>query len=738
MIRAGLVPALLALLVFLGAVLFVAQRVPEAVDTDILSLLPADAHDPVLADALQRASGVASDRVAFVIEGGTPSLRAQAATRLTDLLEETGLFRPSSQDAEELWRWLHTHRTELLCSADKARLADGRGDEMAADALRQWYAPTGIAASRLLQTDPLLLTSRLLGCLVPAGMRGMADGDGSVVSGSITASVFRLDVQDRIGEALSRWRAEYPSKGLRLSRAGALFHATYGAGEARTEISIIGSVTTAAVLLLYWLMFRSFRAPLIAVGMVIYSLSIGLAVTIAVFGHIHAMALVFGAALTGMVIDYTTYYLVTGLGDAAPSRARRRAAIWTPLSLGMLTSVGAFAALLVFPIQAFQQIAVLGGVGLVSAWVATFLLTPLLEGRRVRTGPGARWADRYPGRFLASVPSARLVSIAMAGLAILAIAGYAQGHVLDNVRQFQAPSAKLTAEEARVRDVTGFRSSGLFFLVRGDSRDDVARHEEDLLREMARRGKMQDVTWAASRIAPSQARRKDNRELIEKRLIEPYLEPTLRKLGGGNLHAYDAEEEGAAMPGFIASLRGHTGDVFWSIVPVGGAVPKGLETGEYWQLVDPAARYSSLMREYRQHATYGLIASILATGILLLLAYRRLDALRIMLPMVTAVLVTPAIGMLLGQPFSFFSAMGLFLVVGAGVDYAIFQWESPREEGRWTRVGIALAALMTCISVGLLGLSSVLPVRSFGITVAIGVFLSLTLSPIVRKRASKV
>jgi len=101
--------------------------------------------------------------------------------------------------------------------------------------------------------------------------------------------------------------------------------------------------------------------------------------------------------------------------------------------------------------------------------------------------------------------------------------------------------------------------------------------------------------------------------------------------------------------------------------------------------------------------------------------------------MTVALVVTPAITGLAGIPFSFFSAMGLFLVVGAGVDYAIFQWEHPLDEGKWTRVGIVLAALMTCISVGLLGLSSVLPVRSFGVTVAVGILLSVLLSPLVRR-----
>ncbi len=94
--------------------------------------------------------------------------------------------------------------------------------------------------------------------------------------------------------------------------------------------------------------------------------------------------------------------------------------------------------------------------------------------------------------------------------------------------------------------------------------------------------------------------------------------------------------------------------------------------------------------------------------------------------------------MALGIPFACCSAMGLFLVVGAGVDYAIFQREPSHPESRWTRAGIVLAALMTCISVGMLGFSSVLPVRSFGVTVAVGIFLSLVLSPLARGRTSEV
>lgn len=726
------ISVVLAVLAFLAAGIFTAVQVRTAVDTDILSLLPGDARDPVLADALQQASAVASNRVAFAIEGGTASERHEAAAELSSDLAASGDFRPAAADAEALWRWLFANRTQIACPADRDLLLAGQGAAIAHEALLQWYAPISIGGSRLIASDPLFLTNRLLDCVVPTSFRVAPDRSAEIVSGGITSSVYRLDVQDRIGIVIHEWRDRWAEKGLSLSRAGAVFHASYGAEQARKEMSVIGGLTTVAILLLYWLMFRSMRAPVIAVSMIAYSLTIGVAVTLLVFGHIHAMALVFGAALIGMVVDYTTYYLVTGLGTERTA-AERKAHLVKPLTLGMLTSVGAFAALLLFPIPAFRQIAILGGTGLIAAWAATLIITPLVEGGRIKIGPGAARIERTAGRFLAGVPSRQLGWTIVALTLVVAAAGYMRGGVLDDVRRFQAPSPVLAAEEAHIRALTGFATTGAFYLVKGGSADEAVANEEALLATLARNGELGAVAWAASSLDPSAALRVANAGLLQHQLIEPHLPGLLRALGANNRLAYKNDQTAASLPDFVKSLRGETRGVFWSIVPVTAAPVATVSAQAKWQFVEPAQRYSDLLREYRELATLGLFGAVLFTAIMLLVVYRRIGALKIMLPTVIALIATPAITTLLGLPFSFFSAMGLLLVVGAGVDYAIFQWEHPQEAGKWTRVGIVLAALMTCISVGLLGLSSVLPVKSLGVTVAIGIFLSLVLSPLVRK-----
>jgi predicted exporter len=82
------------LLTILAAVLFVGfkfhQRNP--IDTDILSLLPGDRSNPVLADALDRLNTFSSNRVTLLIEGGTGEARGAAAADLTKRLSDSGIF----------------------------------------------------------------------------------------------------------------------------------------------------------------------------------------------------------------------------------------------------------------------------------------------------------------------------------------------------------------------------------------------------------------------------------------------------------------------------------------------------------------------------------------------------------------------------------------------------------------------------------------------------------------------
>ena len=730
---------LLCLIAILGAGAFVGVKLTggTAVDTDILSLLPASQDDPPVAAALRRLNDVASSRIVILLEGGTPAERTKAAADLSESLVKAGLFRPSAEDGAEAWRWLFAHRASLLCPADRTRLQHGEGRALAHEALLRWYAPFGAANSGLLKSDPLLLTPRLMSCLLGPLAAGRTSQAGAIVSGSVTAPVFDIDTQDRLKTVLKEWRGRWPNPELRMFRAGAIFHADYAAANARWQMSLIAIATGTLILLIYILIFRSLRPALLAIVLILSCLAIGLAVTFVFFDRIHIMVIVFASALIGMVVDYSTYYLITGIAHPTDTAATRRRSIFRPLTLGMVTSVGSFLVLLASPIPAFRQVAVLGSAGLSAAWVLALYLLPVLEGhRRVVTGFAER-AQRAVQRVLAwrSRPIVGIVLVvAAAAVAAIAILG---GNVLDDVRRFQTVSPALAADEEHIRDATGFVMPSAFFLVRGDTEEEEKRNEEALLDRIAAAEPGRDiVALAATRLDPSRETADAQAALLRKNLLDEQLPLVLLQLNVDAPSPYASAEQSdtAALPELVGVLRGNTGGVFWSIVPVtvGAAdIPATIRNDSRWQIVNPAGEYSVLLGRYRWNATLGLIGGVLMTGLILLLMYRRFSALWILLPTALALLTAPALLALVGVPYSFFSAMALFLVVGAGVDYSIFQWEHREARGHWTRLGIALAALMTCTSLGLLGFSSIYPVASFGMTVALGIFLSLVLSPLV-------
>jgi len=720
--------ALPVLLIYVLSTAYVAARFVDGspVDSNILSLLPETGNDPILAAAMRQAGNVASARIGLAVEGEDISSRRAAAQDLETELEKSGLFINSEADGRELYAYLFAHRTEQLCPADRVTLkADhATGVAIAEDAIRQWYGLFSAPDSRLLATDPLLLSMRLFQCTVLATLKGAGSDSAVLLSGRLTRSPFSLEVEDALDRVLSVWGEGHP--GFSVARAGAVFDAGFGARQARQDISLISTLTTIAILALYLGMFRRLRPVLIAVCMVGAALATGVAATLLIFGTIHALALLFGAALVGMVVDYTTYYLVTGLGAEVRSRESRICQIFRPLTLGMMTSVGAFAVLWFFPITAFREIGVLGGVGLLAAWAGAIMVVPLVEGKPKPPGALARALSRIGDRFLGRSPRImRWSGPVIAGGLLLLACFY--GRTLDDVRRFQAPSAVLRAEEARVAALSGLRPGSRFFLVRGQNAEEATRNEERMMTQL---GTARGRLIAASHIAPSMWQRGADREMIRTGLIDAQLPDLVRKLGAGNAAAYATVGQAAEapLPKAVVWLRGQTMGQSWSIVPLpGDVVLPAVVPDATWQIVDPAAVYSRSMRRFRQFASLGLAAAFISTGLILLAVYRRWDALWLLGPCFLALIVALCVPPLLGMPVSFFSFMGAFLVIGAGVDYSIFQWEHGAEAS-WTRVGIMIAAGMTTLSIGLLGASGTYPVRAYGVTVAIGIILSLYLS----------
>ena len=682
----------------------------RAFDTDIQSLLPQNALEPVVRTAISAAGAAASSRAAILISGEDFARVAEARAELERALRATGLFTPDGAEGEAFGRWLYANRNALLCETDPARFD---ADAAIARANALLYSPLAPISGQLLANDPFLRALQLAQCLQPAGAPA---GEAVLVSGRLNASAFRLDVQDAVTVAVTGWRARYPD--LHVARAGAVFYAEDGARRARSEVSLIAGVSMAAVLALLLVCFRRPEAIVGTLAVTAAGAVGSLGAALLVFHSVHVLVFVFGSALIGITSDYALHYLATGPQTGwAPPRERVRQ-VARPLAVCALGTALGFASLGVFGVDIFNQVAVFSVAGVLTAWWFTLTLLPLMD--RTAGKPeqlSALWrrieAPLLAFKWTQSVAAAAATVV----LAILG-AGALRFGVLDDVRQFQPRSPALAAEEEEVRQALGFSASPVFLLSYGASADEARAREETVISRWPDDA-VRDAL-AVSRFDPSSARRAQNEAVLRERLYEPHLSVRVQELG---LTAPAPLPAGEAppLPPMIAPLAGNVGETHYLVAPLGATAAGQQVSSEGAMRVDPAARYTTAFRGFRLLAAGAVAAAFAICALIVLALYRRWRALTVLTAPALGAAIGIAIPSALGMPTSFFSIAALFVVIGAGIDHSVFLFESAETDGQPKELVVLLAALTTILSMGLLALSSTYPVASFGAVVAAGV-----------------
>jgi len=603
--------------------------------------------------------------------------------------------------------------------------------------LAQIFSPAGPVSGDMLRRDPFLLTLRLTSCLLPASSFGSTAQDGSVlVTGRLTSSAYRLDTQGAFISVVDAWREEYRPRGVRLDRAGAAFHAEDGARHARRDISTVGVASTLGIILLLLLVFRRPRVLPLTLLVVGAGYLGSIAAVFAVFPAVHMLTFVFGAAFVGVTADYAIYYLTTGPITGWASPAERRTLIFRPVTACMVTSAIGFGCLGLFGVALFQQIAVFAAGGLVSAWACAFLIAPLFD-PPVNEAAKARLVGVWQGlqSGLARLRWSRLgLAVVAAVFVVGAVLAFRQAAVLDDVRRFQPRSPDLVAEEARVREAAGIGFSPNFLLSWGPTPDNARAREAAILAGLPT--ETAAGILAVSRLDPPSDSRAAAEAAVRQNLITPHLAARGELLGmaPGEFEPFWTPVS-AEQPDWLKSLTGQAGSRHYLIAPVPeestAAVKAAVAGATDAAYINPADAYSEAFGAYRQSATLAVIAAFMAIGLVLLVMYRSASALGILVAPAMGVVGGVVAALALGQPLSFFSMMGAFVVVGTGADYSILRYEAARG-GRSPLAGlpILITALTAILSMGLLSLSSTYPVRAFGIAVAAGLAISYAFSSV--------
>lgn len=787
------VPALLCLGAALAAASAVlADRIAggRAFDASLASLLPAELA-PQLSDDLEAAlrAKLSGDEAANVIvlaevtaEDGRKvpaAVTAAAARAVRETLEaDPALAERTSANAGGIPKPAHA-AGNLLTARDRAELArlvalpePERGRQLARRAAACLTNPAspkvlGFAADPFCAYDRHLTESlarlpwrtameegrvRMTLRDLPAGRSAEAfvfTGDGRLAAAGEAHFAQALGRARAAAQAAADRAIEAADPGRRVTvrtpAAGVPLFTDAIASRAQRELTLIGTVSTAGVVLFAWALFGSPAALAMTLLTVASGFLISLGAAFAVFGTLSLITFVFGATLIGVSVDYSAHWFALKRpGESAEARRRRMLA---PLLSAALSTAAAYGVLALTPLPGLRQMALVAAAGVLGTLLTVLTLLPKLE--RFAPARDTRLmrvlTERLPKLPRLTAGELRRPAVALTLLVVLAggVFGISRLELTAGIRDLQGAPAALLADQAEVSRLMRLPSPAQAFVVEGRDLSAALRTEARLLERLAAAPELSGVTPSGlSRILPDNDRQDADRALYA-RAVEAASPLLAAQLGAapqtpeGRLTLADLE---ATPWGELAGRHVLKNDADGAalLVLLAGVRPADLAALDRVardlpgaQFVDITSGMSAGLALYRDRILEALGAGVLLLWAALTLRFGR-DAWRAVLPSACGIAAALAVFGLAGVPATIFTALGLVLLLGLGVDYGIFLTGSP-DDGR-TSAAVLFSGATTLLSFGLLVLSSTPALQAFGLTVLVGQTTVWIVTPLVRPR----
>ncbi|MEL6189891.1 MAG: hypothetical protein AAFU79_35150, partial [Myxococcota bacterium] len=220
----------------------------------------------------------------------------------------------------------------------------------------------------------------------------------------------------------------------------------------KADIARVTTLSVVSLLLLFGVLFRSFRV-LGVTALVIHSGFVsGLAACLLLYGRVHGLTLAFGASLIGVAIDYALHFFGHHALSTPPVNGDRLLRQLFPgLTLGAATTVLGLVALGASGLPGLREVGVFAAVGITAALGATAAFVPPALGARPATGGALRLA-RALDKLRRKIEGRRaLWSLPLAAL-VVGVVGAPRLEWQDDLRSMMRIDPELVAEEERVRD----------------------------------------------------------------------------------------------------------------------------------------------------------------------------------------------------------------------------------------------------------------------------------------------
>lgn len=683
-------------------------------------------------------------------------------------LERSGLFdRVANGEVDNSLAELRPfvdHRYRLNPPLDPASFSAAGLRKALDDLLKALRGFGGPVVQDIMGADPTLRTLAVASLWrqpVAATRQGIwttEDGGRVLLLAQTKDAGFDLDAQAAaiaaIRQAAVQLEPDYGALAVSMSGPSVIAVESRDLAERESERLIILSVPLIAILLFLFLR-RISALPLLFLPLAGGFLA-GTAVVALLFGDVHVTTLGFGVTLLGIAVDYPLHLMARVGARQPPIIAARR--ISAALFIAVATTMIAFLPLSVSSFPGLAQLGVFTVTGLaVAAAVTRGILPYLLVDRAAGRGEpengrlGALHARLRAGRGLAVV----------AGAAALLVIGL-RGDPLwqqDLAALSPTPEAIRAQDQALRRDLKVIDPRVLLTVDAADAQQALRRSAAliDPLRRFQQSGKLaafdlaalylpteaQQAAWLAALPALPELRENLRTALADLPFRAGAFDSFPEAVAAAKRAGPIGLDDLAATPlhARLAPMMLRTGDGAKALIFLRGlqnpaelraiVEESGIEGVRY---VDLKAAAESLMNGYRTETLrWVAFGALLALGLLAVTLRSARAVGAVAAPVLLSVVITTAILVQMTAGLSIFHLLGLMMVAGLGVDYAVFLRREGAMDDRASDAGERVRAVLLCavtsFSVFALLATAAVPVLSqIGTTVAIGSVLSLLLA----------
>lgn len=751
------------------------------IETDILESMPR--HDPILASA-RRVIGhlPVSDKVFVDLEQASenPDKLARAARLVEETLNESGLFaRVGIADEAGAFPELLAHvreRLPSLFSADDLErkiaplLAPDKIRETMAQNRRSLEDLQGIGRADMIAGDPLGFSFVILeqmSALLPAGSARFhsgqllsADGRHALIIARLAGSGTDTTRAAKIAQTLDdagRMLAAHPDLNDRyvLTPVGGYRAALDNETVAKRDMRLAVLLTTLGIALLLIL---AFPRPLIGLAALLPSM-VGAVAALFVcsflFKSMSLLAVGFGGAILAFTVDLGLTYLL--FLDQPRTTAGREAAreVWSAEVTAVLTTVGAFLLLLVSDFEILAEIGVFAALGVGFALTFVHVVFPRIF---PALPPARRESNRRLARAIRKIAAPAGWKPAAALVFGLVMLFFAKPVFNVDLQAMNSVSPETIAAENKLQGVWGNLSGRCYVLVEAPTLAALQKKNERLevfLAGDVTSGKLAPV-FLPTRIFPSRdaaaghfaawsafwtperaaALRRDFGNAARENGFAPdAFEPFWRMFSADapvavaippryfDLLGIAPAAQGFAQLSLLTAGKNYNAREFFSRLT-------GAELGSFFDADLFNRRLGEFLKEI-----FIEIAFIVSIGLMVVIFFFFLDwrlSLAILAPVAFALVSTLGTLKLLGRPLDIPGIMLWVVILGMGVDYAIYYvctyQRHPDEQSpalNTVKLSIFLSAATTFIGFGVLALARHSLLQSIGLVSLLGVGYSL-------------